>query len=327
MNGPAEPPTVAVTGATGYVGSRVVEVLRTAHPEWTVRPLSHHESGPAIDGGIEHVDIRDRDRLTDALAGSDVVVHLAAVSGVKNCDENPELAYEVNVQGTNNVAWFCWRETAALVFPFSVAVLGTPESMPVTVDSPRTPMNWYGRTKVLGERAVQIFARGSFPAHLFLKSNIYGEHTANGERISKSTVINFFIERAMSGESLPVYEPGTQARDYVHVRDVGDAYRRSVERLVDELDDGTTGTKGYEIASEEQTDVLSLAELVQRTVADETGRSPDIELIENPRSNETLVTDFDVDTTRAERELGWQPDRSIRETVRRLVRRKVEEGY
>ncbi|KZN26247.1 oxidoreductase [Haladaptatus sp. R4] len=321
-----ESATVAVTGAAGYVGSRVVETLRTAHPGWEVRALTYHGwDGYGVDtNGVDTtVDVRDRSQVDTALDGADVVVHLAAVSGVQNCEENPTLAYEVNVQGTNHVAWFCRRHETALVFPFSMAVLGTPEEFPITVESPRTPMNWYGRTKVIGVRAVETFAPDAFPAHLFLKSNVYGEHVVDGNRISKPTVINFFVDRAISGDSIPVYEPGTQARDYVHVHDVGDAYRRSVERLLAERATGRTGTEGYEIASGEQMGVHEIAELVQETVADETGTAPDIELVENPRGNETLATEFPVDTSTAEAELGWRPTRSVRDAVESLVRRKT----
>jgi len=71
----------------------------------------------------------------------------------------------VNVTGTNNVAWFCKKTGAALAFPFSMAVLGDPQSFPITADRspadhPRDPLNWYGRTKLLGERAIETFADG-----------------------------------------------------------------------------------------------------------------------------------------------------------------------
>ncbi|WP_049972854.1 NAD-dependent epimerase/dehydratase family protein [Haladaptatus cibarius] len=326
MNRANESPTIAVTGATGYVGTRVVDVLRTAHPEWNVRALSHTGQNDAISDPIfEHVDVRDRVRLENALDGADVVLHLAAISGVTSCEENPSLAYEVNVQGTNNIGWFCRKTETAVVFPFSMAVIGTPEKIPITVDSPREPMNRYGLMKLLGERAIETFARDSFPAHLFLKSNVYGEYTVNGQRMSKSTVTNFFVDRALSGQSLPVYEPGSQSRDYVHIHDIADAYLRSTELLLDELANGRTGTRGYEIASGTQLSVLELAKLVQRTVETETGTEPAIELVANPRDNETLTDDLEVDITTSKSELGWEPTHSIQASVRRLVRQKTEQ--
>ena len=315
-------PTIAVTGAAGYIGSRVVKRLQEEYPDWDIIALDNFYLGTIREIGdvtVNHVDIRNRERLETTLAGADIVMHLAAISGVDDCTTNRDLAYEVNVQGTENVAWFCRKSGAGLVFPFSMAVLGDPETFPITTELPRDPMNWYGRTKLLGERAIETLAEGAFPAHLLLKSNLYGEHQIDGQRVSKGTVINFFVSRAFSEEPLTVYEPGTQSRNYIHVKDVANAYLRSAERLLEQLADGDTGTRAYEIAGDEDPSVMTVAELVQ-SIAAEAGVETAVTLVENPRSAETLVDEFTVDTTRAREELGWQPTRTVEETVREQIR-------
>jgi len=318
-------PTIAVTGAGGYIGSRVLQIFQREHPEWELTAIDNgyrSQVWSVDDVEIDHVDVRNRGRLEDALDGADVVVHLAAVSGVDDCDENADLAYEVNVTGTSNVAWFCRKTGAAMAFPFSMAVLGDPESFPITADLPRDPMNWYGRTKAISEGDIESFADGAFPAHLFMKSNLYGDHVVDDTVVSKPTVINFFVDRALADETLTVYEPGTQSRNFVHVKDVARVYLHSTEQLLERLADGETGAETFEVASDEDPSVMAVAELVRSIAAEETGTEPPVELVENPRSAETMVEDFAVDTSRIREVLGWEARHDVAESVRDLLARE-----
>jgi len=313
-------PTIAITGAAGYIGSRVLVELQEQYPDWELIALDNFYLGDVRSVGgvdVQHVDIRNRDRLEETLSGADIVMHLAAVSGVDDCNELRDLAYEVNVHGTENVAWFCRKTGAGLVFPFSMAVLGDPQEFPITVDHRRDPMNWYGRTKLLSERAIEEFAAGAFPAHQFMISNLYGSHEIAGETVSKGTVINFFVSRALAGETLTVYEPGTQSRNFVHVKDVARSYLRSAERLLEQLDAGETGVEKFEIASDEDPGVHSVARLVRDVAAETAGIEADVELVENPRGDdETLVDSFPVDTTKAREQLGWTTEYNVESAVR-----------
>lgn len=316
--------TITVTGAAGYIGSRVVDRLQAAHPDWSITAIDNFYRGTVREIGdvtVEHVDIRDQNRLEEALAGADIVMHLAALSGVDDCETNADLTHEVNVNATNTIAWFCRQHGAGLIFPASMAIIGDPETFPITTDQPRDPLNWYGRSKVLGEQAIETLAEDAFPAHLYLKSNLYGEHQAGGQTVSKGTVINFFVSRAVAGEPLTVYEPGTQSRNFVHVKDVARAYVRSAERLRTQLEEEDTGVDKYAIATDEDPSVRETAELVARIADDELGERPDVTLVENPRAGETLVDEFGVDTTRTHDELGWDPEYTVEDSVRQLLRK------
>jgi UDP-glucose 4-epimerase len=319
---PESSPRVVVTGAAGYIGSRLVADLQASHPDWKVAALDNFYRGDVREIGdvvVEEVDIRDREAIEGVLDGADAVVHLAAISGVDDCEDDPDLAHDVNVLGTQRVAWSCRQTGAAMLFPFSMAVLGDPQEFPITVDHARDPLNWYGRTKSLSERAIEGYAAGAFPAIQFMISNLYGHHEIDGRRISKGTVINFFVERALAGEPLTVYEPGTQSRNFVHVSDVARALARGVEHALDLQAAGETGSRAYEVATEDVLSVRRVADVVQAAVAEQTGREPPIKLVENPRADETLVSEFAVDTTAIREELGWSPEWTVEDAVAQLV--------
>jgi len=152
-----------------------------------------------------------------------------------------------------------------------------------------------------------------------LKSNLYGEHVVDGTVVRKPTVINFFVDRALAGETLTVYKPGTQARNFVHVVDIARTYVRSAERLLEQLKRGTTGTETYEIASEEDMSVMTIAEIVQKIIREERNINVNINLVDNPRAGETMVKEFMVDTSVARDRLGWEPKEQVEETVRKEV--------
>lgn len=82
-----------------------------------------------------------------------------------------------------------------------------------------------------------------------------------------------------------------------------------------------TGTETYEIATEEDLCVMRVAEIVQGVAMEERGIQMDVELVENPRSGETMVEEFGVDISVARAALGWE----VRESVKKAVREELVE--
>jgi len=307
---------VYVTGAGGYIGSRVTKLLLEEGHEVTPTDSFRTAQVDEIEGvRVEEVDVRDRDAVREAVGDSDAVMHLGAVSGVQDCEENPEEAFDINVRGTENVAWVCRENETPLVFPCSMAVVGDPVGFPITSEHPRRPLNHYGRTKAMSEEDIGWLAEDAFPAHVYMKSNLYGHHEMDGENVGKRTVINIFVEKALNEEPLTVHEPGTQARDFVHVKDVARAYLCSLKNIVDAEDSART----FPIASGECMSVLELAETVQGIVNEELGYEVEIEMVENPRESETVSDDFVVDTDEARDAIGFEAEYTVADAVREMI--------
>ncbi len=88
-----------------------------------------------------------------------------------------------------------------------------------------------------------------------------------------------------------------------------------MEKLREQLRTEAVGVTRYAIASDSDPSVRTVAEQV-RLVAGEQGLETTVELVDNPRSGETTVERFDVDTTRTQSELDWEPTWSIEEAIR-----------
>jgi UDP-glucose 4-epimerase len=97
-------------------------------------------------------------------------------------------------------------------------------------------------------------------------------------------------------------------------------YVHSTKRLVEQLTAGETGTETFEVASEEDPGVMSVADTVATIARAELGVEPAVKLVENPRSGETMVEEFAVDTSKTRRVLGWEPTHTVEESVRELFR-------
>lgn len=312
----SETHAVGLTGAAGYIGSRVMHnLLDAGHDVVAIDDFSAAKVESVGGQDIVDGDIRDEDLLEQEFADVDILLHLAAESGVQACDENPDRAFDVNVRGTETVSWFCRQHDIPLVFPCSMAIIGEPVEIPITADHPRDPVNMYGLAKKMSEDDIHDLASGAFPAHVYMKSNLYGHHEVGEERVGKRTVINIFVERALEDKTLSVHEPGTQARDFIHVKDVARAYEHSIETL---LDGAEPGAKTIPLASGEDMSVLYLANLVQRVCEEERGYAPEVELVENPRGEEAAGSDFSVDTSFAAESIGFEAEHSVESTVREM---------
>jgi UDP-glucose 4-epimerase len=296
---------IGVTGATGFIGGALVPRLAARGHQLA---LLDNRTGPMR---VEHprlpaerFDFESPEALR-LLEGCDVVVHLAAVSGVMACAKDPAGTARINVEGSSRLFEALARRHVPVVFASSLSTVGSPEQMPVTESTPARPTHAYARQKAEGEAALRRIAREHGVAGAVLRmSNVYGGYDAEGDRINKGNVLHLFAEQAVTEGLLRINAPGTQRRDFIHIADAL-AHWVKVAEMLAASPNGEAAT--YNLASGESYSVIELAEMVQLAWGREQASRPPLRLetVENPRGGIELIDpSFTVSRRATEERLG-----------------------
>jgi len=284
---------VVVTGGAGFIGSHLAahlaeggfRVVAVDSLERATAVKRLEEVGvPLVVGDVRHVD----------LPPADVVVHAAAYINVEESWERPYDYMWNNAAATARVANQCAETGARLVYISSAAVYGEPQRLPIDENHPTKPLSPYGLSKLAGEQMTQMLAPGAAVLRLF---NVYGP----GQTGPYAGVVSKFIERAKRGLPPVIYGDGTQTRDFIHVADVA----QFVEVV---LDRGAAGV--YNVGTGRAVSIRELAAIVMQ-LAGLSGEP----LYGPPRPGDIKHSTADVSKAKA---LGWQPQISLEEGLRRL---------
>jgi UDP-glucose 4-epimerase len=247
-----------VTGGCGFIGINLVRSLRERGD--AVRVFDNLSTGRREDLeslGAQLVvgDIRDREKVAEAVKGCEAVVHLAAHTRVVESVSDPRLNFEVNVLGTMNVLQAS-RAAGVRKFIFAStggAILGEQEP-PVHEGMVPRPVSPYGASKLAGEAYCSAFA-GSFGLNTVALrfSNVYGPYSYH-----KGSVVAQFFKNLLQGQQLTIYGDGSQTRDFVFVDDLVDAIL-----LADQSD---TPGEVFQIASGRETSITELVSLMKQVL-------------------------------------------------------------
>ena len=132
---------VLVTGGSAFIGRHLVEALRHRGDE-----IVNLDLGSSTES--ERVDIRDTKSLGavfDRLR-PEVVVHLAALASVPECERHPEDCFTANIEGTWRLARAASAQHARIVFASTAAVYGSPKELPTPTSAPVRPTNLFGHS-------------------------------------------------------------------------------------------------------------------------------------------------------------------------------------
>jgi UDP-glucose 4-epimerase len=252
--------------------------------------------GPVPPEGVELVvgDVRDESLAPRVAAGADVIVHLAANTGVQPSVEDPRADCLTNVIGTLNVLEAA-RATlgSRVVFASSGAPVGEREP-PIHEELAPRPASPYGASKLAGEGYCSAYWRSfGVPAVALRFGNVYGPLSGH-----KNSVVAKFIRAALEGEPWEIWGDGRQTRDFIYIDDLVRAIRRAAE--VDGI-----GGEIFQIATSAETTVHELAEVLAATLARlGVPRAP---IAHTPPKAGDVRRSFS-DTSKAARVLGWKAE-------------------
>lgn len=311
--------TYLITGGAGFIGSTLAERLLAKgnavvvidnfcdfyDPEIkkrNVEPMLQNSNFKLYCG-----DIRDTTLVQRIFAENkiDIVVHLAAMAGVRPSIENPLLYQDVNGDGTQNILE-CAQQSGVinLVMASSSSVYGNCSEVPfredMIVDYAISP---YAATKKANEVMAHVYH------HLYDMNIIMLRFfTVYGPKQRPDLAINKFTRLMLSGEKIPMYGDGSTSRDYTYVEDIADGITRSCEYV-------SNRTNVYEIINLGSNNPISLKEMIE-TIGEVLEVEPMIETL--PMQPGDVDRTY-ADISKARQLLGYEPHTTFREGIEKFV--------
>ena len=215
---------VLITGGAGYLGSVMSEVLLSKgysvtvldnliYKQLSLTTFCHNKNFKFVYG-----DVRDSQLLSDLVETHDIIIPLAAIVGMPACKKDPELTVAVNYEQIKDIVAFMWPSQKLLV-PNTNSQYGSSDSV-ITEDSPFNPLSLYAQTKCDAEKVVLDSGNG-----ISLRlATVFGV----SYRQRMDLLVNDFVYRAFTDEFLVLFESHF-LRNYVHVRDVANAFLHLIE--------------------------------------------------------------------------------------------------
>jgi UDP-glucose 4-epimerase len=311
---------VFVTGGAGFIGSHVVDRLRADGHHVTVYDSLSSGSVARLEShlgaaGFSFVrgDLLDRDALTEAMVGHEVVWHLAANTDIRAGSRSTDLDLRYGVIGTWNVLE-AMRQTGAsrILFASSGVVYGDFDANPLRESAgPLLPVSLYGAGKLCGEALVSAYCHlFGLRAWLFRFANVVGGRTDHG------VVYDFVQKLRRNPDELEVLGDGQQIKPYLLVNECVDGMIHAL-RHAPMTDDRPCDV--FNVSTSTSTSVSKIAEIVIEEMKLSGAR------IRYTGGQRGWPGDAPVILMAADKlgQLGWAPHHSSDEAVRLAARQII----
>jgi len=313
---------ILVTGGAGYVGSHTAKALRQAgHDVVVYDNLSRGNRWAVRWGPLEVGDLRDEAALRSVFRRHEIeaVMHFAALAYVGESMQEPGRYFHHNVEGSLTLLRVMLEhEVKRIVFSSTCATYGTPQRLPITEDTPQIPVNPYGESKRMVERALEWYsACHGFRYAALRYFNASGDDPEGeiGECHMPETHLIPGILEAVLGQrpKLQVFggdfdtPDGSCIRDYVHVCDLASAHLLALGHLAD-----GGGNLALNLGTGHGCSVREMISQVEKV----SGRRVPVALCARRAGDPPVLV---ADPTWARSVLGWTPQLSSPEDIVRTA--------
>lgn len=231
-------PEILVTGGAGYIGSQTCKLLsQRGYTPVTVDNLVYGHEWAVKWGPLYKGELSDREFLRSVFQKHNIqaIFHFAAYAYVGESVKDPLKYYTNNVAGTLSLLSSAVEaKIPRFVFSSTCATYGEPQEMPIREETPQNPVNPYGASKLMIERALKDLSHASNMQVVTLRYFNACGADADGEigehHEPETHLIPLALEAAYGKRELTVFgtdyptADGTCIRDYIHVTDLGEAH-------------------------------------------------------------------------------------------------------
>lgn len=237
---------VLVVGGAGYIGSHAVRLLLDAgHTVWVYDNLSRGHRAAVPDGLLIEGALSERAKVATILRDKkiDAVMHFAAFALVNESVTDPALYYRNNViEAIDLLDAMRDADVNKIVFSSTTATYGEPDVIPIPETTPQEPINPYGFTKLVFEKALADYASAYGFAYAALRYfNAAGarpDGTIGEDHDPETHIIPIVLQVALGQrDKITIFgddydtPDGSCVRDYIHIDDLGDAHLKALELL------------------------------------------------------------------------------------------------
>jgi UDP-glucose 4-epimerase len=292
---------VLVLGGNGFIGSHIVDGLISAGHRVRVFDRGSELYRPPLAGVEYHLgDFGDAESVATAVAGMDIVYHLASSTVPSTSNLDPVADIQSNlVHSVQLLQTMVEKDVSRIVFLSSGGtVYGIPDVSPIPETYRLRPICSYGVVKVAIENYLFMFQSLHKIRPVVLRaSNPYGERQGH---VGVQGVIGTFLQKIRAGEQIEVWGDGSVVRDFIHVSDLADlCVRVGVSGYCGILNAGSG--EGYSIR--DVIDVLARATDRKLDPVYKQGRAYDVPKVV-------------LDVSKAYREFNWKPEIELLQGVR-----------